>query len=292
MSDPNGLAQALARRVEGLAVLDAPAKKVAKAVRGAVKPGPVKDALSGTWLTHPLHPLLTDLPIGFWTSSFVLDLVGGKRSRSAADRLLALGIVAAVPTAATGLSDWSDTIGEERRIGAVHALANSVALSLYMWSWLCRKRGRRAKGVTLGLLGATAASVGGYLGGHLVYRQGMNVDRNAWKHGGDDWVDVADDLALAADDARLVVTVGDDDVLLVRTGGLVTAISNVCGHAGGPLNEGTFGPDGGVTCPWHGSRFHLADGHVVRGPATGHQPRYEVRSETGRVSVRRLRSPM
>ena len=277
--------------------IDRVAKPVASKVAGVVGHGAVKDALSGTWLTHPLHPMLTDLPIGFWTSAFVLDLVGGRRSRPAADRLVALGILSAVPTAASGLSDWSDTMGEERRIGAVHALANSAALSLYIWSWLYRRRGRRGMGVILGLLGATAASAGGYLGGHLVYRQGVGVDRNAWKHGDGDWVDVADDLVLAGTDGPVVVSAGDDDVLLVRTGGVVSAISNVCGHAGGPLNEGTFGdqadvPGGCVTCPWHGSIFGLADGHVVHGPATGHQPRYEVRPEGGRLSVRRVRSPM
>lgn len=270
--------------------IDKAAKPVASKVAAVVGQGPVKDALSGVWLTHPLHPMLTDLPIGFWTSAFVLDLVGGKSSRPAADRLVGLGILSAVPTAASGLSDWSDTIGEERRVGAVHALANSVALSLYIWSWLSRKRGRRGVGVTLGVLGATAASAGGYLGGHLVYRQGLSIDRNAWKHGGDDWVDVGEDLSLTAG-TPLVVSVGDDDVLLVRTAGVVTAISNVCGHAGGPLSEGTFGNEGCVTCPWHGSIFRLADGHVVRGPATGHQLCYEVRSEGGRLSVRRLRGP-
>jgi nitrite reductase/ring-hydroxylating ferredoxin subunit/uncharacterized membrane protein len=270
--------------------LDSIGKPVASKVADVVGHGPVKDALSGVWMTHPLHPLLTDLPIGFWTSAFMLDLVGGKRGRPAADRLLGLGILAAVPTAAAGLSDWSDTIGEERRIGTVHALANGVALGFYGWSWVARHRGRRGKGVVLGLLGATAASAGGYLGGHLVYRQGVGADRNAWKHGSDDWVDVADDLALV-DGAPLVVTVGDDDVLLVRTAGVVAAISNVCGHAGGPLNEGTFDDAGCVTCPWHGSVFRLADGHVVHGPATGHQPRYEARSEGGRLSVRRVRSP-
>jgi nitrite reductase/ring-hydroxylating ferredoxin subunit len=124
-----------------------------------------------------------------------------------------------------------------------------------------------------------------------VYRQGVGPDRNAWKHGGDDWVDVAEDLALTAD-APQVVRVDDDDVLVTRTGGVVSAISNVCGHAGGPLNEGSFDDQGCVTCPWHGSVFRLADGHVVHGPATGHQPRYEARSEGGRLSVRRLRSPV
>lgn len=270
--------------------LDRVGKPVASKVAAVVGHGTGKDVLSGTWMGHPLHPMLTDLPIGFWTSAFVLDLVGGKRSRPAADRLVAIGILSALPTAASGLSDWSDTIGEERRIGSAHAIANSVALVLYSSSWVVRRRGRRGKGLVLGFLGATAASVGGYLGGHLVFRQGVGADRNAWKHGSDDWIDVADDLSLKDGDP-LAVEAGDDAVLLLRIAGVVTAISDICGHAGGPLHEGTFDDGGCVTCPWHGSVFRLADGHVVHGPATGHQPRYEVRSLGGRLSVRRVRSP-
>lgn len=271
--------------------IDRVGKPVASKVAEVLGNGPAKDVLSGLWLGHPLHPMLTDLPIGFWTSSFVLDLVGGKRSAAASQRLVALGILSAAPTAAAGLSDWSDTIGEERRIGTVHALANVAALGLYTWSWVARRAGRPKAGVTLGLLGATAASAGGYLGGHLVYRQGVGADRNAWKHGGD-WADVADDLDLV-DGKPLVVDVGDDDVLVTKTpAGVVSAISNVCGHAGGPLNQGEFDSEGCVKCPWHGSVFRLADGHVVHGPATGHQPRYEVRSEGGRLLVRRLSSPV
>jgi nitrite reductase/ring-hydroxylating ferredoxin subunit/uncharacterized membrane protein len=270
--------------------VDKVGKPVASKVAEVLGNGPAKDVLSGVWLGHPLHPMLTDLPIGFWTSSFVLDLVGGKRSAAASQRLVALGILSAAPTAAAGLSDWSDTIGEERRIGTVHAVANVAALGLYTWSWLARRGGRRKAGVTLGLLGATAASAGGYLGGHLVYRQGVGADRNAWKHGGD-WHDVADDVSLV-EGQPLVVQAGDDDVLLVRRAGVVSAISNVCGHAGGPLNEGDLDSEGCVKCPWHGSVFRLADGHVVHGPATGHQPRYEVRSAAGRLAVRRVRSPL
>ena len=272
--------------------VDRVGKPAASKVAGVVGQGTVKDVLSGVWLGHPLHPMLTDLPIGFWTSSFMLDLVGGKRAAAASQRLVGLGILSAVPTAAAGLSDWSDTIGEERRIGTVHAAANVAALWLYTWSWLARRAGRRKAGVTLGLLGATAASAGGYLGAHLIYRQGVGPDRNAWKHGDDEWADVSDDLALL-DGKPLVVRVGDDDVLLAKTpAGVVAAISNVCGHAGGPLDEGTFDDEGCVTCPWHGSVFRLADGHVVHGPATGHQPRYEVRSAAGRLAVRRVRSPV
>jgi nitrite reductase/ring-hydroxylating ferredoxin subunit/uncharacterized membrane protein len=282
----------LVHRLATTEAIDKVGKPLASKVSGVLGNGTVKDVLSGTWLGHPLHPMLTDLPIGFWTSSFMLDLVGGKRGAAASKRLIALGILSAVPTAASGLSDWSDTIGEDRRIGTVHAVANSVGLSLYTWSWFARRGGRRKAGVALGLLGATAASAGGYLGGHLVYRQGVGADRNAWKRGDQDWVDVADDLALA-DGNPLVVKVGDDDVLLAKTpAGVVAAISNVCGHAGGPLNEGEFDAEGCVTCPWHGSVFRLADGHVVHGPATGHQPRYEVRSAGGRLAVRRVRSAM
>ena len=280
----------LVHRVATAESIDRVAKPVTAAIAGALDGRKtVKDLLSGTWMGHTLHPLLTDVPIGSWTSAFVLDLVGGERGEEASDLLVGLGVLAALPTAATGLSDWADTIGEERRIGAVHALANVTAVALYSLSWLARRRGRRGAGVTLAYLGATAATAGGYLGGHLVYRKGVGADRNAWKHGGDEWVDVADDVSLRAGEPQ-VVTVGDDDVLLVRQGAEVSAISNVCGHAGGPLNEGTFDDQGCVTCPWHGSVFRLGDGHVVHGPATGHQPRYDVRSEGGRLSVRRARS--
>ena len=72
------------------------------------------------WLGHPLHPLLTDLPIGFWTSAFVLDLVGGPGSRDASRQLVAWGVVSAVPTAAAGLADWPglDRAGPAHRAGA------------------------------------------------------------------------------------------------------------------------------------------------------------------------------
>lgn len=289
-----GSLRGLVDRVAAAGALDRVGKPLSAWVAKTVGHGAAKDALSGTWLGHPLHPLLTDLPIGSWTSAFVLDLVGGARGEEAADRLVGLGILAALPTAAAGLSDWSDTVGEDRRLGTAHALANSSALALYCLSWLSRRRGHRRYGRLFGYAGAGAATVGGYLGGHLVYRKGIGPDRNAWKHGSDDWAQVADPLG----DDPVVVTVGDDDVLVVCRGGDLFAISSTCGHAGGPLNEGTFddagsgtGPGGGcVTCPWHGSTFRLADGGVVHGPATGPQPHYDVRSEGGTLLLRRSRT--
>jgi nitrite reductase/ring-hydroxylating ferredoxin subunit/uncharacterized membrane protein len=276
----------LTDRLAGAEVLDKVGKPLASWVAGRLGTGTAKDVLSGTWMGHPLHPLLTDLPIGFWTSAFALDLIGGKRGAKAAQRLVALGVLSALPTAAAGLSDWSDTIGDDRRLGTAHALGNTVALTFYVLSWRARRRGHRGRGILLGFLGAGAATVGGYLGGHLVFRKGVGPDRNAWKHGADDWVDVGDAASLEAGGGPLVVQVGDDEVLVVRDGPGFAALSNVCGHAGGPLNEGSF-EDGCVTCPWHGSVFRLGDGGLVHGPATGPQPRYDVRGEDGRLMVRR-----
>jgi hypothetical protein len=124
-------------------------------------------ALRGMWLGHAVHPLLTDLPLGAWTSATVLDMVGGRGSRPAAQRLLGFGILAAVPTALTGLAEWG-TIGQrEQRVGAVHAASNNVALTLYTASWLARRRDRHGRGVLLAMAASVALGVGGYLGGHL-----------------------------------------------------------------------------------------------------------------------------
>jgi uncharacterized membrane protein len=147
--------------------------------------GPVRSLLSGTWLGHPLHPVLTDLPIGMWTSAFVLDLFGGRAARRPAQAFVGLGVVTALPTAASGLSDWAETTGPARRVGSVHAIANGVGLGAQILSWRARRRGHHTSGVVLSLLGATATTVAAALGGHLVYRMGIGVDAHA-ADGGED----------------------------------------------------------------------------------------------------------
>src|ERR671935_560345 len=92
--------------IASLEALDEPARKIGKTVRDTVPAGPVKDALSGTWLGHALHPVLTDVVIGTWLSALVLDATGG--DPDASERLIAAGVVSAVPTAITGASDWAD----------------------------------------------------------------------------------------------------------------------------------------------------------------------------------------
>lgn len=139
--------------------------------------GPLKDLAHGVWLGHPLHPVLSDLPIGFWTSAWVLDIAGGARAEPAADALVGLGVLSAAPTVIAGAADWSELDRPARRDGVVHALANATATVLYAASFVSRRAGHRRIGVALGFAGAAAATAGGYLGGHLVFRRGAGVDR-------------------------------------------------------------------------------------------------------------------
>ena len=156
-------------RIEGSRRLDSLGRLIAPLAR-RLGSGRIGQVLHGDWMGHPLHPALTDLPIGFWTSSFLLDMAGGRRSRKAAQRLIGAGLLAVVPTAAAGAADWASIHDDgPRRVGVAHVLGNSVATLLYAWSWTSRRRGRHAMGVAVGVAAATAATVGGYLGGHLAF---------------------------------------------------------------------------------------------------------------------------
>ena len=272
------------KRLEQAKSLDELAGKLVGVVGPAVRPRLVKNALSGTWLGHRFHPLLVPLPIGFWSGALIFDLIATRRARWAADVLVGSGVVTAVPTAAAGLSDWADAEPEGRRVGLVHLSCNTLALVCYSASLAARLLGRRKAGVGLGLAGAAAISVGGYLGGHLSYVQGVGVERRRFAGGPKDWTAVLDAAELA-EGAPRVVRADDTEILLVREGNRLHALWASCTHEGGPLAEGSFA-DGCVTCPWHGSTFRLADGHVVRGPAAASQPVYEVRVTDGKVEVR------
>jgi nitrite reductase/ring-hydroxylating ferredoxin subunit/uncharacterized membrane protein len=280
-------AHALAERITGLAALDGPAAAVAKRVRGLLGPGALKDAISGTWLGHPLHPPLTDVPIGTWTSATLLDVLGGPASRPAAERLIGVGIAAAVPTALSGAVEYADSEpghDEVRRAGAAHALANVTALSLYGASLLARRRGSHATGVLLGLAGATALVSGGWLGGLLAYHLGTGVDETAFDDGPQDWTPVLD-ASMLGDERPAAATAGAVEIVLVRRNGAIHALADRCNHRGGPLHEGDLRGDC-IECPWHGSRFRLDDGSVERGPAAYPQPAYEAREHEGRIEVR------
>jgi nitrite reductase/ring-hydroxylating ferredoxin subunit/uncharacterized membrane protein len=272
------------KRLEEAEALDQPAEAVVAVVGPATRPRLVKNALSGTWLGHRFHPLMVPLPIGFWSGALLFDLVATRRARWAADVLVGAGVAAAVPTAAAGLSDWADAEPEGRRVGLVHAGFNSLALVCYSASLVARLLGRRKAGVGLGLAGATAISVGGYLGGHLSYVQAVGVEKRRIAGAPKTWTAVLDATDLEPGRPQ-VVRAGDTDVLLYREGDRLHALWARCTHELGPLAEGTFA-DGCVRCPWHGSTFRLTDGKVVRGPAAASQPVYEARVTDGKVEVR------
>ncbi len=276
----------LPERLAKLGELDRPAQTLA-AIAGRIGPGRVKDALSGSWLGHALHPFLTDLPIGTWTSATLLDVLGGEESAAAADRLIGAGVLASLPTAVTGATEWADTEKSDvnvRRLGVVHAAANVVALCLFAGSLLARQRGNRARGKALSFAGMGALTIGGHLGGHLSYAKGVGVDQTTFEQRPTDWRRALDDAELGEGDRRLV----DVDGLAVVVGrheGRLYALANRCCHRGGPLHRGTVA-NGEITCPWHGSTFRVDDGSLVRGPAAYPQPVYDVRIQDGGIEVR------
>lgn len=268
--------------------LDPIADRLDKLVRPKVEPPAVRNALSGTWLGHRLHPLLTDVAVGTLTSAVLVDFLAPRHPKIAR-RLIAAGLVAALPTAASGLSDWVDVYDDARRVGLVHAAGNSVAMTLFARSFLHRGRIHKARGAKGGgrlsaLAGLAVLSVTGYLGGHLSYVQGVGVDHTGFQPRLEEWVDVGAEQDVP-EGGHTVSRAGEVEVLLVRSGGQLRALANRCTHAGWPLAPGKF-EEGCVTCPQHGSVFRLEDGSVECGPAASPQPIYEVRVRDGRIEIR------
>jgi nitrite reductase/ring-hydroxylating ferredoxin subunit len=217
----------------------------------------------------------------------LLDVLGGRSSRGASRRLVGMGVVASLPTAASGLNDWADTTPASdgvRRIGAVHAVANVAALGLYTASYAARRRDDHGRGVALGLAGLGALAVGGHLGGHLSYSRAVGVDNTAFESGPSDWTDVLADGALA-EGALARAEVAGEAIVLARVRGQVYALGDTCAHRSGSLAAGELAGDC-VQCPLHGSRFRLSDGAVERGPSAYPQPIYDVRVQEGRIGVR------
>jgi nitrite reductase/ring-hydroxylating ferredoxin subunit len=275
-------------RLENTSLLDPVVKGLRAVSQKVLQPQAFRDVLHGVWLGHPLHPVLTDVPIGAWSAAAVLDVVPG--TGIGASALIATGCAAAVPTAVTGLADWSDLHGPQQRVGVIHAAANVVALGFYTASLGARMRGRKARGKALAFAGLAAMTAGGYLGGHLVFAQGAGAN-----HGADipdlfpeGWHDIGrlDELPDGKPAKRTVEGV---DLLVVRRGQHVDVLSNKCSHLSGPLSDGEFTVEGGhgcIVCPWHGSTFRLSDGKVQHGPATAPQHRFETRvTGSGRLEV-------
>jgi hypothetical protein len=155
-------------RLEEAAVLDRPVAALEPSIRSWFGTGARGSVLRGEWLGHAVHPVLTDVAIGTWTSASLLDLLGGPDMSPAAQRLVGAGVLAAGPTAWTGWAEWSNVGPRDKRVGLVHAVTNGVAIGIYASSWLARRRGRQGTGARLALAGAAVSGLGAYLGGHLV----------------------------------------------------------------------------------------------------------------------------
>lgn len=258
---------------------------------GELKAKPVaqaKEVLNGRWLGHPLHPVLTDLPIGAFSGATLLQLADrgdGGGLGDAADLLLATGCLAGVGAALSGVADWQDKYGPERELGTAHGLVNSAALLLFGGALGLRRLGARRLGLGLSVLGLGTIAAGSYVGGDLVFRLGSQVNRNAFSEGPKKWRPVADESEVAEGEL-LGREVAGNKILLTRLEGELCAAGAVCSHAGGPLGENPL-QDGQLSCPWHGSHFEMRTGKVVHGPATSDNPVFETRVVEGKVEVRR-----
>jgi nitrite reductase/ring-hydroxylating ferredoxin subunit/uncharacterized membrane protein len=253
--------------------------------------GPIKDLLNGTWLGHPVHSAVTDVPIGTLVVAVLFDLLG---HASAADIALLVTVLFMLLSAVTGAADYTDTDGKARARATVHSTLMVVALVLLLASLALRAGGSADRTIpaALSILALGIVTAGAFIGGDLVFALGNMVSRHAFRGAGTKWIRL--DTGDAVDPAALPeatptkAKAGINDLVLVRIGDVVHAMHAVCAHAGGPLPQGTV-EDGCLVCPWHGSRFRLSDGHVVRGPSVYDQPTYEIRAaEGGGYEVRRV----
>lgn len=254
---------------------------------------PIKDLLNGTWLGHPIHAAVTDVPIGTLVVTVLLDLLG---YASAADITLVVTVLFMLLAAITGAADYVDTDGTARSRATVHSSLMVAALLALLASLAIRAGGPTdlTFPVALSILALGLVSLGAFVGGDVVYALGNMVNRHAFRGAGTKWIrlDTSDlsDLAALPEATPTKAKAGINDLVLVRIGDVVHALHAVCAHAGGPLPQGTV-EDGCLVCPWHGSRFRLTDGHVTRGPSVYDQPAYEIRvAEGGGYEVRRVAS--
>ncbi|HET6745775.1 MAG TPA: Rieske 2Fe-2S domain-containing protein [Candidatus Limnocylindria bacterium] len=259
--------------------------------RGMGAPGKLlQDFLNGAWLGHTVHAVVVDVVIGAATAAVLLDVLrvvfGVEGLETATTWTLGLAAVAGLSAILTGLTDFKDTAtGDERNITVLHGLINIVAVVVFAVSLFQRLGGGYDAAFWTLLIGYLVISFGSYIGGHVVFKYGYMVNRNAFARGkkAAEYTAVMSAEGLA-DDTPTAASYGATKLVVVKRGDVVFALKETCSHAGGPLAEGKVRGDN-IECPWHFSQFRLSDGAVRHGPAATKQVAYRARIAGGQVEI-------
>jgi nitrite reductase/ring-hydroxylating ferredoxin subunit/uncharacterized membrane protein len=242
------------------------------------------DFLNGTLLGHPLHPVLTDLPIGAFTFAAMFDAatIGRKKPSKAATTLLMVGLATVPVTALAGALDWQHTYGKTKRVGLGHAMMNTAGSAVFGLSLMTRLRGRGPTRM-LNFLGNGILTASAYLGGHLVYDANVGTKHKAQASPPEQFVPVMPEADLK-EQTLTRAEVNGFPIAFFKRFGQIHAVADVCPHLGCSLSEGSIDGDA-VVCGCHGSMFALTDGEVLHGPSAFPVDSFATRIVNGTVEV-------
>lgn len=250
--------------------------------------------------SHPIHPMLVAFPVGLWVASLVFDVIAVNTSNNlmwaAGFYCVVGGCVGAVLAAVAGVIDLLSVVpprSSARKRGYMHGGLNTVALVLFL-SVAYRRGGPwempDATALWLSLLGVVLIGVSGWMGGTLVYRNQIGVDRRYANAGKlkertlDSWDRPVCNQAELSEGQLMLANIDNERVAVGRCSDGMFAFEDHCTHRGGPLADGAL-VGCTVQCPWHGSQFDVRNGRVVSGPAEKKIKIYDVQIRAGEVYV-------
>jgi nitrite reductase/ring-hydroxylating ferredoxin subunit/uncharacterized membrane protein len=240
---------------------------------------------------HPIHPMLVAFPIAFLAGGWGYRVAGAVSKRrdltDVSQHLVPAGVAAGLLAAVPGLADYLGSVpprSSARSRATKHALVNTAALTLFSTGWLLGRASRRtALPLILETMGLAAMTVGGWMGGTLVYRNQIGVDHRY--AGAGRWQEetrehghppALSDAAASLDVNQMkLVHAGRGRIVVARSENGYAAFDDRCTHRGGPLSDGAI-ICGVVQCPWHGSQFDVKTGEVRCGPAETKIDTYEM----------------